>query len=291
MKDIKEIIKQVRKIEISTKKLVDGLISGKYHSIFKGQGIEFSEIREYQPGDDVRAIDWNVTARFNKPFIKEFIEERDLRIYVVFDVSGSADFGNLKSKKRKAIELISTIMFAAIRNNDKVGLFLTTEEVEKYALARKGKKHVLKLISTLLSFEPKSKKTNLKKSLTEISRILKKKSVVIIVSDFCSEDFSKPLKMLKNKHDIIAINISDARESEFLDVGLINLEDSETGEQILVDTSDPQFIENYLKGAKSEEMKRRNLFKKLKIDEMQIKTDEEYAVPLKRFFNVRGKRC
>ena len=290
MQEIKEIIKQVRKIEIRTKHLVDGIIAGNYHSIFKGQGIEFSEIRDYKPGDDVRAIDWKVTARFNHPFIKEFIEERDLRVYFAFDFSASGSFGNMVEKKRKAIELTATLMFSALRNNDNVGLFIFTDNVEKYIPARKGRRHVLKLISNLVTYKSKSKKTNLDNSLAFITNVVKKRSILFIISDFYSDDFKKPLSILKNKHDVIALNIQDNREQKIPDIGLIQLEDEETGEQILVDTSDEEFRNNYEKIMIKQTNKINALFRKHKIDSVNITTDEPYEVPLRKFFRMRQRR-
>lgn len=284
---MKEILKQVKKIELNTKKLVDGLITGNYHSIFKGTGIEFSEIREYRFGDDIRAIDWKVTARFNKPFIKEFIEERDLGVYFVLDVSGSISFGNKIEKKRRSIELVASLMFSAIKNNDSIGLFLITDKLEKFIPARKGKKHVLKLITEILKFNPESKKTNLMIPIKSISKIIKKRSIIFVVSDFFSEDFSKPLRFLKKRNDVVAIRILDNREKEIPDIGYISLEDEETGEQILVDTSDKDFKNNYERLIKENDKKLEKIFKKYKIDFIEILTDKSYEKPLKKFFKIR----
>ncbi len=290
MPETKEIIKQVKKIEIVTRNLVDGLIAGSYHSIFKGQGIEFSEIRDYRPGDDIRAIDWKVTARFDHPFVKEFIEERDLRVYFVFDYSASSSFGNLVEKRRKAIELTATLMFSAMRNNDKVGIFIFTEDIEKFIPARKGRRHILKLISTLVSHQPENKKTNLKKALSYVANIVKKRSIIFIVSDFYDQDFAKQLKILKNRHDVIAIKVNDNREANLPDVGLIQLEDEETGEQILVDTSDEAFRSNYSNIVSKEERRLNHIFKRHKVDTVNIITDEPYEYPLRKFFKTRQKR-
>jgi len=290
MRETKEILKQVRRIEIVTKNLVDGLITGEYHSIFKGQGIEFSEIRDYRPGDDIRAIDWKVTARFDHPFVKEFIEERDLNVYFVFDYSASNYFGNLIEKRRKAIELTATLMFSAMKNNDNVGLFIFTEDIEKFIPARKGRRHVLKLISSLVSHKPKSKGTDIEKALSHISNIIKKRSVIFILSDFYNQDFSKPLKILKRRHDVIAIKVNDAREAEIPDVGLIQLEDEETGEQLLVDTSDRGFRDNYVRIVNKEEIRLRNLFNKNGVDVININTDSPYESPLRKFFRMRQIR-
>jgi len=290
MKQTKEIIKKVKKLEISTKQLAEGLLTGNYHSIFKGQGIEFSETREYLPGDDIRSIDWNVTARFNHPYVKEFIEERDLYVYFAIDMSGSSSFGNNISKRNKICEVVASLMFAALKNKDNVGVFLFTDEVETFIPARKGKKHILKSISKIVQFKPKSYKTNLKKSLEYISKVIKKRSIIFILSDFFDKDFIKPLKILKNKHDIIALRIVDIREKEIPDVGLIELEDEETGEQILVDTSNEEFRNNYSKIMVNEEQKVTNTFRKNKIDIISILTDENYVTPLKKFFKIRIRR-
>ena len=285
-----QVIKQVKKIEITTKHLVDGLIAGNYHSVFKGSGIEFSQIREYQPGDDIRSIDWNVTARFNHPYVKEFIEERDLRVYFAFDMSGSGNFGNKIVKRTKAIELTASLMFSALRNNDNVGLFLFTDHIETFIPARKGRKHVLKLISSLVSHEPASKQTDLKKALIFISNVMKKRSLLFIISDFYSDDFLEPLKILKNRHDIVAVKITDTREKILPDVGLIELEDEETQEQILIDTSDKEFRDNFAKIMQKEEERLKNLFRKYHIDIIEIDTDELYEQPLKKFFYARKRQ-
>ena len=287
---MKNTLRQIKKIDIKTKRLVDGLISGNYHSVFKGNGIEFSEIREYKAGDDIRTIDWNVTARYNKPFVKEFIEERDLNIYFIIDLSSSGKFGQNISKIRKSIELIASLMFSAMQNNDNVGIILFTEEVEKFVPARKGKKHILKMLKTILEFKPKYKTTNMKNVLNFTSKIIKRKSTIFIVSDFYSDNFLKPLKILKQKQDIVAIKISDNIEKEIPEIGLMELEDEETGEQILVDTSDKEFQENYKRIIKEYENKLNHIFKKYKIDKIEIKTDEPYEKPLKRFFKIRKNR-
>lgn len=287
---MKETLRQIKKIDIKTKKLVDGLISGNYHSIFKGNGIEFSEIREYRTGDDIRSIDWNVTARYNKPFVKEFIEERDLNVYFVLDVSSSGLFGNTTSKTKKAIELVASLMFSAIKNNDNVGAILFTSDVEKFIPARKGKKHILKLLDIILSFKPKYKTTNIKNALDFTSKVIKRKSTVFMVSDFYSDNFTKPLKILKQRQDLIAIRITDSIEKSIPDVGLIELEDEETGEQILVDTSDEEFRNNYKKAIQENDAQLNKTFKKYKIDQIEITTDESYEKPLKKFFKIRKNR-
>ena len=288
MSQTREILKQVKKLEITTKLLADGLVTGNSNSIFKGQGIEFSEIRDYRPGDDIRAIDWKVTARFNHPYIKEFIEERDLQIYFVIDLSESGSFGTNISKKQKALEIIASLMFAALRNNDRMGVFLITDRVEKFIPAKKGRKHLLQALNLIVSFTPKSLKTDLKTSLVQISKIIKRKSVLFVISDFIDEsEFLKPLKILRKKHDIIALKISDLREKEIPDVGLIELEDRETGEQILVDTSDEDFRNSYSKLIFDNELQFTSNLRKIKIDTLQLFTDQNYSIPLRKFFRRR----
>lgn len=291
MKETKDIIKTVKKIEIKTRRLVDGMIAGNYHSIFKGNGIEFSEIREYQPGDDIRSIDWKVTSRYNRPFVKEFIEERDLTAYIVIDFSSSKSFGNLVSKKRKSLEIAATLIFSAIRNNDKAGLFIFTDKIEKFIPARKGKKHAMKLLSTLVSFEPLSRTTNIKNSLDYVSKIIKKRSIIFLVSDFMTdEDFLRPLQHLRKHNDVIAIRVHDKREKEIPEIGLIELEDEETGEQILIDTEDPAFQENYKRLVHDHEKRLIDRLRKNRIDMIDIDTDSDYANPLKRYFKEKIRR-
>ncbi len=291
MEKAKELLKKVRKIEIRTKHLVDGLLQGAYHSVFRGRGIEFSEVREYVPGDDVRSIDWNVTARMGSPFIKEFIEERDLTVYIVMDISGSGEFGSTKEKKDTAIEICASLFFDALSNNDNVGLCMFTDSVERFMPARKGKRHVLRLIRELVSYSPKSKKTDINKALCFLSGILKKRSIIFIISDFiCTTDFQKPLQYLRGKNDVIAVNISDPREGKIPDIGYIELEDEETGEQLLLDTSDEDFRQRYESIVAQMSDDRRKRFSRLKIDLVKIESGEDIALPLRRFFHLREKR-
>ena len=288
MSQTKEILKKIKKLDIKTKQLVDGLITGDYNSIFKGQGIEFSEIRDYRAGDDIRTIDWKVTARFNHPYIKEFIEERDLQVYFVIDVSGSGSFGTNISKKEKSLEIIASLMFAALRNNDGIGIFLITDSVEKFIPARKGRKHILQLLDILVSFTPNSAKTNLKKSLEQVSKTIKRKSIVFVISDFIDySEYLKPLKILRKNHDIIALKITDPREKEIPDIGMIELEDEETGEQILVDTSDEKFRNSYSRLIAENDSQFLTNMKKIKVDIIPLSTDQDYSTSLKKFFKRR----
>ncbi len=285
---IKEILKKIKKVDIKTKHLVDGIISGNYNSIFKGQGIEFSEIREYRAGDDIRTIDWNVTARFNRPYIKEFIEERDLQVYFIIDISGSGSFGTDISKKEKSLEITASLMFAALRNNDGVGIFLTTDKIEKFVPARKGRRHVLQLLNIITTFTPNSTKTNLKKSLERVSKTIKRKSIVFVISDFIDHsDYLKPLKLLRRHHDVIALRIMDPREKEIPDVGMIELEDEETGEQILVDTSDEEFRNSYSRLIAENDLQFQNGMIKIRVGVIPLLTGQDYSTSLRKFFKRR----
>ena len=291
MSQVKTILKKVKKLDVTTRHLVDGLIAGNYHSVFKGHGMEFSEIREYIPGDDIRAIDWKVTARFNHPYIKEFIEERDLHVYFVIDVSGSGNFGANISKKEKSLEIIASLMFAALRANDGIGVFLVSDKVEKFIPARKGRKHVLQSLNAISYFVPNSAKTDLKRSLEQVIKTIKRKSIVFVVSDFIDKsEFLKPLSMLQKRHDVIALRIIDPRERTIPDVGLIELEDEETGEQILVDTSDEEFRESYARLVAQNDSQFESEMKKIKIDAISFVTEQNYAIPIRKFFKQRKRR-
>jgi len=288
MSQTKAILKKIKKLDIKTKYLVDGIITGNYNSIFKGQGIEFSEIREYKAGDDMRAIDWKVTARFNHPYIKEFIEERDLQVYFVIDLSGSGSFGTNISKKEKSIEIVASLMFAALRNNDGIGVFLITENVEKFIPVRKGRKHVLHLLDILSAFTPNSQKTNLKKPFEQVSKTIKRKSIVFVVSDFIDKsNYLKPLKILCKRHDVIALRIIDPREKEIPDIGMIELEDDESDEQILVYTSDEEFRNSYHKLIVENDLQFLTNMMKNKVDTISLLTNQDYSIPIKKFFKRR----
>jgi uncharacterized protein (DUF58 family) len=290
MSQTKKILKKIKKLDIKTKQLVDGLISGNYNSIFKGQGIEFSEIRDYRAGDDIRTIDWKVTARFNHPYIKEFIEERDLQVYFVIDVSGSGNFGTSISKQEKSFEIIASLMFAALGNNDGVGVFLITDDMEKFIPAKKGRKHILQLLDIITTFTPNSSKTNLKKPLEQVSKTIKRKSIVFVISDFIdTNEYVKPLKVLRKHHDVVALRIVDPREREIPDVGMIELEDDETGEQILVDTSDEEFRNSYSRLIAENDTRFLTSMMKNKIDTISLSTDQNYPTSLKRFFKKRNR--
>jgi len=293
MTEAKALLKRIRRIEIKTRGLVEGLMQGAYYSIFKGRGIEFSEVREYQHGDDIRTIDWNVTARMNHPFVKEFVEERDLTLMIFFDVSGSINFGTQKMlKKEAAVELIASIVFSAIQNNDRVGLLLATNKIEKYITPRKGKRHALRIIREMLYFRPEERRTDLEKTLTYLSKVMKKRGVVFIVSDFMDslDKLEKPIKILRKRHDIVAVRISDLREYEIPDVGHVELEDDETGEQITIDTSDPQFRENFSRLVSKRDRKITKFMKTNRIDFIQIPASDKWEKVAVKHFRERARR-
>jgi len=284
MDDRTELIRQLKKIDLATGVLVEGLQSGPHHSVFKGQGVEFSEIREYVPGDDIRSIDWKVTARYNHPFIKEFTEERDQTFYFVVDISGSSGFGSDTTKQRKILEVTASLAFAAVKNNDRIGLVLISDRVEKYIPAKRGRKHLASLFNVMIDHVAVSQKTDLAVAAKFLAGALSRRSSIVILSDFASPSFSLPLRILRRRHEVLAIRITDPREQELPDVGLIELEDSETGEQILVDTSDPAFRQRYRDLVAGADDEMHTEFARNRIREVALSTDEPYDIPLKRFF-------
>lgn len=290
MPGVREVLRRVKKLEITTDRMTEGLVAGSYRSAFKGRGIEFSEVRDYAPGDDVRSIDWKVTARFNHPFVKEYVEERDLDVYVVFDVSGSTYFGSSRQKRDVGVEIAASLMFASLRNNDSVGLILFTDRVEKFIPPKKGRRHVLRLIRELVYYEPQRHATDLSKALEYIRRIAKKRGVIIVISDFMGYGYDRPLRMLKRRHDVVLINLTDAMENDLASLGYMLLEDAETGEQMLVDTSDPLFLEAYQKESSENNSSLKERIKRLGVDMVDIPTHEPFHEPIKRFFAMKGRR-
>lgn len=287
----RQILKKVKQIEVSTRSVVNEVFSGEYHSVFKGRGMEFSEVREYQPGDDVRAIDWNVTARSGSPFIKVFEEERELTVVLMVDVSSSGNFGTAEQFKREiAAELSAVLAFSAIKNNDKVGLMIFSDKIEKFIPPRKGKKHVLRVIREILFYKPQDSATNLNVALEYLSRIIKRKSTVFLISDFLTENFEKALHVANRKHDIIAINITDPREVVLPDVGLIELVDAETGELVSVDTGSSQIRNDFYNSAHGHLTELKQLFRSIGVDQIDILTDRSYIDPITKFFKMRSKR-
>ncbi|RPI63514.1 MAG: DUF58 domain-containing protein [Ignavibacteriales bacterium] len=287
----KELLKQVRQIEIRTKGLVNQVFSGEYHSVFKGRGMEFSEVREYQYGDDIRNIDWNVTARFGHPYIKIFEEERELTVMLMVDLSGSLMFGSVsKTKQRIAAELSAILAFSALKNNDKVGLILFTDKIEKFVPPRKGKKHVLRIIREVLSFEPEGKSTNIRGALEYMNNAIKKKSIAFLISDFMDEGYEKILRIVGRKHDLIGIVLDDRREKEIPNIGLVKLADAETGAERWIDTSSRRVRERMIFDRKEKEKLRNSIFVKSRLDKIEVTTGSNYIQPLVQFFRRREKR-
>jgi len=287
----KELLKQVRQIEIRTKGLVNHLFSGEYHSVFKGRGMEFSEVREYQYGDDIRNIDWNVTARFGHPYIKIFEEERELTVMLMVDISGSLMFGSLsKTKQRVAAELSAILAFSALKNNDKVGLILFTDKIEKFVPPRKGNIHVLRIIREVLSFEPEGNATDIKAALEFMNNAIKKRSIIFLLSDFLDEDYEKILRVVGKKNDLIGVVLDDRRENEIPPIGLIKFTDAETGEERWIDTSNMR-VRRVMKETRKEAVTKRNtMFLTSRLDRIHVQTGVDYIKPLVQFFRMREKR-
>ena len=281
----------LQNIKINCRKPVNELLASEYHSSFKGRGLDFDELREYQPGDDVRLIDWNVTARLGHPHIKKFIEERELSLYLLVDFSGSTDFGSQARSKRRAIaELCALLSLAAKKNNDKVALVIFTDEVELYLPPGKGHNHITRLIAELLSFQPKSKKTNLNVALDFIGQITRKSSSVFIMSDFLSDAYQDDLMMVAQRHDLIAVSVSDPFEHQFESCGLVKMQDSESGETVMVDSSSRKFQTNYKALATSNHLSQKNWFLESGIDHIDLKIEDPIALQLMGFFKMREHR-
>ena len=286
-----ELLKKVRKIEIKTKGLSNHIFSGEYHTAFKGKGMAFSEVRGYQPGDDVRSIDWNVTARYNNPFVKVFEEEREMTVMLLIDISGSSDFGTQTQLKREvATEIAAVLSFSAINNNDKIGVIFFSDKIEKFIPPKKGKSHILRIIRELITFKSESKKTNLEEALIYFNNVIKKRSVCFILSDFMDNNFDKSLKIARNKHDIIALRIHDEREEQLVDVGLMKVEDTETGNLKWVDTSNKTIRKEFRKNYLSFEKNIKQTLQNSAVDHIDIKTGKDYVKPLINFFKNRGRR-
>jgi len=287
----KEILKKVRRLEITTRGMVNDVFSGEYHSVFKGRGMEFSEVREYQFGDDIRTIDWNVTARYGHPYVKVFEEERELTVVLMVDASSSGEFGTFERMKGEiAVEICALLAFSAIKNNDKVGLLIFTDKVEKFVPPRKGKSHVLRVLRELLYFHPEDKMTDIATALEYFNRVIRRRSVVFLVSDFISKNYERALRIANKKHDIVAIHIVDPREMDLPNIGYIELEDAETGEQIVIDTSDREVRQLFSQKTSQAMVQRDKLFKSMNVDSIAIHTDESYFEPLMKFFRMRAKR-
>jgi uncharacterized protein (DUF58 family) len=287
----KEILKKVKRIEIQTRGLVNDVFSGEYHSVFKGRGMEFSEVREYQIGDDVRSIDWNVSARMGHPFVKVFEEERELTLMLLVDVSSSGNFGTVHRMKGEiATEICALLAFSAIKNNDKVGLIIFTDRIEKYVPPKKGKKHVLRVLRELLFHKPEGKGTDIKLALEYLRRVINRRAVVFLASDFISEGYEKAMRIANKRHDLVAITITDPREVELPNVGTIEFEDAETGEVVLIDTSNSSLRDAFFSETSDAKSQRDKLLRSMNIDAVDIRTDVSYVEPLIRFFRMRAKR-
>jgi uncharacterized protein (DUF58 family) len=286
-----ELLKKVRQVEIKTRGMVNQVFSGEYHSVFKGRGMEFSEVREYQYGDDIRQIDWNVTARNNKPFVKIFEEERELTVMLVVDVSRSGHFGTVAATKMEiATEICAVLAFSAIRNNDKVGMILFSDAVEKFIAPKKGKSHIMRLVRELLSFEPKGTGTNISGALEYMNSVIKKRSIAFILSDFIDAGYENALRIVGKKHDVIAVTMSDPRERMLPRVGLIKMKDAESGQERWIDTSDLRMQRSFERYWSTMEENLRRLLVSTKVDRITIDVHKPYIRPLVDFFKMRESR-
>jgi len=287
----RDLAKKIRYIQISTNRAANSTFAGEYESVFKGQGIEFDEVREYQPGDDTRAIDWNVTARTGLPFIKRFVEERELIVMFLVDMSGSGVFGSIeKTKNEIAAEICSLMAFSAIKNNDKVGLIVFTDTVEFYLPPEKGTRHVLRLIEEILNFKPHGKKTDISAALDYLGRVISKKTVTFLISDYLDTGYKQKLKVMNKRHDLIAVTIKDPREIELPKLGLIKLLDSETGEKIIIDTNNGKARNWYKARALERKGQLKKIFASSGIDQIDIQTDQDYLKSITSFFLNRERR-
>lgn len=287
----KEILKKVRKIQYKISRMSNEMISGQYTSVFKGAGIEFDEVREYIPGDDIRSIDWNVTARSGVPHIKRFAEERELTVMLAIDLSGSQRFGSVGSLKSElAAEISALLAFLAIKNNDKVGLLIFTDTCEKYLPPQKGRRHVLRVIREILGYQPNGTGTKVEEALKFVNRILKQRSVIFLVSDFIDDNFEKILGVVSRRHDLVAVRLKDPREAELPRLGLVEFEDNETGRRVLIDTADEQVRLLVKAEARRRDEALAKLFRRNKVDLIEIFTDRPYLEPVQKFFKLRERR-
>lgn len=289
--DTTELIKKVRKIEIKTRGITKQLFSGDYHSVFKGRGMAFSEVREYQVGDDIRSIDWNVTARYASPYVKIFEEERELTVVLLVDISGSQSFGTRVQFKRDLVtELSAVLTFSAIQNNDKIGVVFFSDKIEKFIPPKKGKTHALRIVRELLEVQPTGQGTDIGQALKYLTNVLKKRSIVFLISDFITGNFEEHLKIASNRHDTIAVQIYDIYEDELPKAGMIRILDPETGNMRWIDTSDEKVRQNYISWRETMQKNLNNVFTRNKVDMIRIRTDESYIAPLQNFFKKRERR-
>jgi uncharacterized protein (DUF58 family) len=287
----RELVKKLRKIEIHTSRLANDQLAGSYHSVFKGRGMAFSEVRKYQPGDDVRFIDWNVSARMNDVYVKIFTEEREMTVMLLVDLSASERFGSIARPKIEVVAEISALLaFSAIKNNDRVGLILFTDRIERHVPPKKGKGHVMRVVTEILNARPKGDGTNIAVALDTLGKVVKRRSVAFLVSDFIADGYDKPLRVASAKHDLIPIQVIDPCEEELPNVGIALLEDLETGELIEVDTSDPAVRRAYFERVARERAARERRFKRLKMDAVTVRTHEDYVRPIAELFRMRQRR-
>ena len=286
-----DLLKKVRQIEIKTRGLSNHIFAGEYNTAFKGKGMAFSEVRDYQNGDDVRLIDWNVTARYNSPFVKVFEEEREMTVMLIIDVSGSNNFGSNKNfKKELATEIGAVLAFSAIKNNDKVGVIFFSDIIEKFIPPKKGKKHILRIIREIISFKPSSKKTDLSVALEYFNSVISRRSICFILSDFISTSFKKPLQIASRKHDVVALKLIDKREEIIPNIGLVPIEDAESGKKIIIDTSSKFFINRLLEEKNKRNNKLKSLMNESSVDLINLYTGEDYVKPLINFFKKRSSK-
>lgn len=286
-----EIIKKIASIHIKTSYLVNDILAGEYESAFRGRGMEFEEVREYMPGDDVRSIDWNVTARTGHPYIKIFQEERELTIMLMIDVSSSGQFGSVKELKNEvSAEVAAILAFSAIKNNDKVGLIIFSDRIERYIPPKKGRSHVWRVIREIIQYDPQKRKTDIGAALDFFNKVMKRKCVCFLLSDFLAEGYEKSLMITNRKHDVIAVSITDPREMKLPRIGFIELEDAETGESILIDTYDKNIIKGFGILSRKRAQERNMKFRSMSVDAIDIVTDESYIQPIMKFFRMREKR-
>jgi uncharacterized protein (DUF58 family) len=287
----KELLKKIRRIEIRTSHLVNDALAGQYHSAFKGRGMEFEEVRPYQIGDDVRAIDWNVTARYGEPYIKIFREERELTVLLVVDLSRSQEFGSAGQLKRELVaELGATLAFSAIKNNDKVGLVCFTDRVEKFVGPRKGSGHVLRVIRELLAFEPAGRGTDIAGALDHVNRVMRKRAVMFVISDFQDRGYERALRIARRRHDVILVRVTDRRERVVPKAGLVELADNETGRRIVIDTRSARWRAAYERLAREAAERQNRRLRQIKLDSIEVRTGESFVDPLVRFFRTREAR-
>lgn len=287
----KEIIAKIRRIHITTSRLVTDFLSGQYESVFKGRGIEFDEVREYQPGDEIRSIDWNVTARMGHPFVKKYVEERQLTVMIILDASGSSYFGTAgRMKSELAAEVSAVLAFAAVKSNDRVGLIIFTDRIEKFIPPRKGMQHVLRVIREALYFKPKGRLTDIAAALRFLDSVTTRRAVTFIISDFFSKDFKKPLSIANKRHDCVAVTITDPREMALPNAGIVELTDAETGKLFMVDTASHKVRQTYEARSKNMAEERKRAFGSISVDHIDIRTDKPYIEEMIKFFKMRRRR-